>query len=48
MKELLYIDENFLQTPAVAIEQVLKELHAMLLLARKNMGVHLLHWLMKI
>ena len=36
MKELLYIDENFLQTPAVAIEQVLKELHAMLLLARKN------------
>lgn len=36
MKEMLYIDESFLQTPAVAIEQVLKELHGMLILARKN------------
>ena len=38
MKELLYIDESFLQTPAVAIEQALKELHYMLLLARKNIA----------
>lgn len=38
MKELLYIDENFLQTPAVAIEQALKELHCMLLLARNNIN----------
>ncbi|HPW53423.1 MAG TPA: Na/Pi cotransporter family protein [Erysipelotrichaceae bacterium] len=36
MKELLYIDERFLQTPAVAIEQVLKELYGMLNLAKEN------------
>lgn len=36
LEELSYIDERFLQTPAVAIEQALKELHDMALLAKEN------------
>lgn len=37
LEELTYIDERFLQTPAVAIEQALKELCDMALLAKKNL-----------
>ncbi len=36
LEELSYIDERFLQTPAVAIEQALKELHDMATLAKEN------------
>ena len=36
LEELSYIDERFLQTPAVAIEQALKELHDMTILAKEN------------
>lgn len=36
LEEVLYIDESFLQTPAVAIEQALKELYDMALLAKLN------------
>jgi phosphate:Na+ symporter len=36
LEEVSYIDESFLQTPAVAIEQTLKELHDMATLAREN------------
>ena len=36
LEELSYIDEHFLQTPAVAIEQALKELHDMAILAKEN------------
>lgn len=36
LEELTYIDERFLQTPAVAIEQALKELHDMAILAKEN------------
>jgi phosphate:Na+ symporter len=35
-EELIYIDERFLQTPAVAIEQALKELNDMAMLAKEN------------
>ncbi|MDD4000537.1 MAG: Na/Pi cotransporter family protein [Bacilli bacterium] len=37
LEELLYIDVNFLQTPAVAIEQALKELYDMSTLAKENL-----------
>lgn len=37
LEELTYIDERFLQTPAVAIEQALKELHDMAILAKENL-----------
>lgn len=37
LEEVSYIDERFLQTPAVAIEQALKELHDMALLAKENL-----------
>lgn len=36
LEEVTYIDERFLQTPAVAIEQALKELHDMVILAKEN------------
>lgn len=36
LEEVTYIDERFLQTPAVAIEQALKELHDMAILAKEN------------
>ncbi len=36
LEELSYIHERFLQTPAVAIEQALKELHDMTILAKEN------------
>ena len=36
LEELLYIDERFLKTPAVAIEQSLLELNDMALLAKEN------------
>ena len=36
LEELTYIDESFLQTPSVAIEQALKELHDMANLAKEN------------
>ncbi len=36
LEELLYIDERFLQTPTVAIEQALKELYDMATLAKEN------------
>lgn len=36
LEELSYIDERFLQTPAVAIEQALKELYDMASLAKEN------------
>ncbi|NLB41052.1 MAG: Na/Pi cotransporter family protein, partial [Clostridiales bacterium] len=36
LEEVSYIDERFLQTPAIAIEQALKELYDMLILAKKN------------
>ncbi|TAH70167.1 MAG: Na/Pi cotransporter family protein [Anaerolineaceae bacterium] len=36
LEELSYIDERFLQTPAVAIEQTLKELYDMAILAKEN------------
>ena len=36
LEELLYIDERFLKTPAVAIEQSLMELNDMALLAKEN------------
>ncbi len=36
LEEVSYIDERFLQTPAVAIEQALKELHDMAILAKQN------------
>lgn len=37
LEELSYIDERFLQTPAVAIEQALMELHDMAILAKENL-----------
>ncbi|HKM34474.1 MAG TPA: Na/Pi cotransporter family protein [Lachnospiraceae bacterium] len=37
LEELSYIDERFLQTPAVAIEQALKELYDMAILAKANL-----------
>ena len=37
LEELSYIDERFLQTPAVAIEQALKELNDMAVLAKENL-----------
>lgn len=37
LEELSYIDERFLQTPAVAIQQALKELYDMALLAKENL-----------
>lgn len=36
LEELLYIDESFLKTPAVAIEQVLMEMFDMAILAKDN------------
>ncbi len=36
LEEFSYIDERFLQTPAVAIEQALKELYDMTILAKEN------------
>lgn len=36
MEEVTYIDERFLKTPAVAIEQALKELNDMAILAKEN------------
>ena len=36
LEEVSYIDDRFLQTPAVAIEQALKELYDMLILAKEN------------
>ncbi len=36
LEEVSYIDESFLQTPAIAIEQALKELYDMLILAKEN------------
>lgn len=36
LEELSYIDESFLKTPTVAIEQVLKELYDMAILAKEN------------
>lgn len=38
LEELSYIDERFLQTPAVAIEQALKELYDMAILAKENLN----------
>jgi len=37
LEELSYIDERFLRTPAVAIEQALKEMQDMALLAKENL-----------
>lgn len=37
LQQVSYIDERFLQTPAVAIEQALRELHDMALLAKENL-----------
>ncbi|NLK75556.1 MAG: Na/Pi cotransporter family protein [Clostridiales bacterium] len=37
LEELSYIDERFLKTPAVAIEQALKELFDMAILAKENL-----------
>ena len=37
LEEVTYIDERFLQTPAVAIEQALKELYDMAILAKENL-----------
>lgn len=37
LEELSYIDERFLKTPAVAIEQALKELTDMALIAKQNL-----------
>lgn len=37
LEEVSYIDERFLQTPAVAIEQALKELSDMAVLAKENL-----------
>lgn len=37
LEELEFIDERFLQTPSVAIEQALKELNAMAMLAKGNL-----------
>lgn len=37
LEQVTYIDENFLQTPAVAIEQALKELYDMATLAKENL-----------
>ena len=36
LEEVSYIEERFLQTPAIAIEQALKELYDMLILAKEN------------
>ncbi len=36
LEEVSYIDDRFLQTPAIAIEQALKELYDMLILAKVN------------
>jgi phosphate:Na+ symporter len=36
LEEVLYIDDRFLQTPSIAIEQALKELYDMLILAKEN------------
>jgi phosphate:Na+ symporter len=37
LEEVSYIDERFLQTPAVAIEQALREMYDMTLLAKENL-----------
>jgi len=37
LEELSYIDEKFLKTPNVAVEQVLKETHDMAILAKENL-----------
>ena len=37
LEELSYIDERFLQTPAVALEQALREMYDMTLLAKENL-----------
>lgn len=37
-EELTYIDERFLKTPAIAVEQVLKELYDMATLAKENLN----------
>ena len=37
LEEVSYIDERFLQTPAVAIEQALRELYDMAILAKENL-----------
>lgn len=37
LEELSYIDERFLKTPAVAIEQALRELYNMAILAKENL-----------
>lgn len=39
LEEFSFIDESFLQTPSVAIEQVLKEMSAMAVLAKENVDV---------
>lgn len=36
LEEVSYIDESFLQTPGIAIEQALKELYDMVILAKDN------------
>lgn len=36
LEEVSYIDESFLQTPAIAIEQALKELYDMMILSKEN------------
>lgn len=38
LEEVAYIDDSFLQTPSVAIEQALKEMHDMAILAQSNIG----------
>ncbi|NLC43418.1 MAG: Na/Pi cotransporter family protein, partial [Clostridiales bacterium] len=38
LEEVSYIDERFLKTPSIAIEQALKELNDMLILAKENLG----------
>ena len=37
LEEVSYIDERFLKTPAVAIEQALRELYDMAILAKENL-----------
>jgi len=44
LQQVSYIDERFLQTPAVAIEQALRELHDMALLAKETSIAHFLPW----
>ena len=38
LEELAYIDESFLKTPSVAIEQALKEIYDMAILAKENIN----------